>query len=294
MMSHNHHEPQSPEVAPQLPEQAPPSPDYVPSPEHPPSPDYVPGPEYPEYVAPTDDEVPIEDQPLPADALPITLSPGYVADSDPEEDLKEDPTEYPVDGGDDDEARKTIRHHPPMAASTEALIAEFAYAPTPPSPPPSPLLPWSSPLPHIPSLPLVVLSPPLPLPSPPTHTSPTYAEAPLGYRAAMIRSRAASPSTHHPLLARFSAPASGFEVGESSAAAAARQAGHALTSREVNERVTDATQIQDAHELHMRDEDAQDDRALLRAQAWARFESRSQAMEAQIQALQRDVSVLQR
>ncbi|GKA93528.1 hypothetical protein Tco_0815514 [Tanacetum coccineum] len=28
----------------------------------------------------------------------------------------------------------------------------------------------------------------------PTHTSPTYVEAPLGYRAAMIRSRAASPS----------------------------------------------------------------------------------------------------
>nr|GFB97116.1 hypothetical protein [Tanacetum cinerariifolium] len=34
-------------------------------------------------------------------------------------------------------------------------------------------------------------SAPTPL-SPPTHTSPTYAEAPLGYRAAMIRSRAAS------------------------------------------------------------------------------------------------------
>ncbi|GJV57236.1 hypothetical protein Tco_1458241 [Tanacetum coccineum] len=30
--------------------------------------------------------------------------------------------------------------------------------------------------------------------STPTHTSPTYAEAPLGYRAAMIRSRATSPS----------------------------------------------------------------------------------------------------
>ncbi|GKE25864.1 hypothetical protein Tco_1441248, partial [Tanacetum coccineum] len=30
-------------------------------------------------------------------------------------------------------------------------------------------------------------------PSPPTYTSPTYAEAPLGYRSAMIRSRAASP-----------------------------------------------------------------------------------------------------
>ncbi|GKD72242.1 hypothetical protein Tco_1330524 [Tanacetum coccineum] len=41
-------------------------------------------------------------------------------------------------------------------------------------------------------------SPQLPLTSPPTHTSPTYAEAPLGYKAAGIRLRAASPSTHHP------------------------------------------------------------------------------------------------
>nr|GEW62240.1 reverse transcriptase domain-containing protein [Tanacetum cinerariifolium] len=32
-----------------------------------------------------------------------------------------------------------------------------------------------------------------PTPSPPTHTSPTYADAPLGYRAAMIRLRVASP-----------------------------------------------------------------------------------------------------
>ncbi|GKG52454.1 hypothetical protein Tco_0547329, partial [Tanacetum coccineum] len=37
---------------------------------------------------------------------------------------------------------------------------------------------------------------------------------------------------------------------------------------EVNEKVTDlvTTQRQDAHELYVRDEDAQDDRALLRAQ----------------------------
>ncbi|GKG35083.1 hypothetical protein Tco_0440237 [Tanacetum coccineum] len=54
-----------------------------------------------------------------------------------------------------------------MVASAEALIAEY------------------------------IPSPPLPLPSPPTYTSPTYAEAPLGYRAAGIRLRAASPSTHH-------------------------------------------------------------------------------------------------
>ncbi|GKC20981.1 hypothetical protein Tco_1023131 [Tanacetum coccineum] len=78
----------------------------------------------------------------------------------------------------------------------------------------------------------------------------------MGYRAAKIWLRAASPSTHHqseiplpPLLlpstthkddipedmplrkrAHFSAPTSRFEVGESSAAAATRQAGQALTS----------------------------------------------------------------
>ncbi|GJX06805.1 hypothetical protein Tco_0194737 [Tanacetum coccineum] len=76
-----------------------------------------------------------------------------------------------------------------MTASIEARIVEYAAAPTPPLPPPSPLTLLSSLLPQIPS-------PPLPLPSPPT-TSSTYAEAPLGYKAAMIRSRAASPSTHN-------------------------------------------------------------------------------------------------
>nr|GEX13735.1 hypothetical protein [Tanacetum cinerariifolium] len=56
-----------------------------------------------------------------------------------------------------------------------------------------------------------------------------------------------------------------FNVRESSAAAA-RQAGHALT-REVNERVTDLaiTQRQDSQELYVHCEDAHDDRALLRA-----------------------------
>ncbi|GJV56622.1 putative reverse transcriptase domain-containing protein [Tanacetum coccineum] len=82
----------SPEVAPQLPEHAPPSLDHVP------------GLEYLEYLVPSDDEVPIEDQPLPADASPTALSSCYVVDSDPlEEDPKEDPTEYPADGGDDEE-----------------------------------------------------------------------------------------------------------------------------------------------------------------------------------------------
>ncbi|GJX02140.1 putative reverse transcriptase domain-containing protein [Tanacetum coccineum] len=242
---------------------------------------------------------------------------------------------------------------PPRSPRTK-----YASAPTPPSPPPSPLSPWLSPLPQIPSPPLPILSPPLLLPSPPTHTSPTYVDAPLGYRAAMIRSRAASPppvpspplllpSTVHrddipkavmPLRKRacFTTLDSKFEIGESSTAVAARQTGHTLARgvdygfidtvdasiqaskgrvmtavEEVNERVIDlaATQRQDAHELQVRCEEAQDDRALLRAQvslltrerryfrlmssfyereaveacrAWAPSESRSQAMEAQL------------
>ncbi|GKE80560.1 hypothetical protein Tco_1550560, partial [Tanacetum coccineum] len=62
-----------------------------------------------------------------------------------------------------------------------------------PSPPPSPLSLWSSPLPQIPSPPLpLILSPSLVSSPPPT--SPTY---PLGYRAAMIRLRVEASSTYH-------------------------------------------------------------------------------------------------
>ncbi|GKB05304.1 hypothetical protein Tco_0833499 [Tanacetum coccineum] len=63
------------------------------------------------------------------------------------------------------------------------------------TPPPSSLTSYSSPLPQIPSLPLP-LSSPLPVSPPPLPASPTY---PLGYRAVMIRLRAKSPSTSHPL-----------------------------------------------------------------------------------------------
>ncbi|GKA15854.1 hypothetical protein Tco_0695601 [Tanacetum coccineum] len=161
-------------------------------------------------------------------------------------------------------AQKTVRHQPPMATSTEALIAEYAAAPTPLSPPTSPLSPWSSLLLQIPSPPLHVPSPPLPLPSPPTrpfHTGPTYDRALLDYRAAMAKLRVASPFTHYPLLpseippppfllpstahrddipeadmtlqkrARFTAPTSRFEVEESSTVAAARQTGDTLARR---------------------------------------------------------------
>ncbi|GJV41494.1 hypothetical protein Tco_1419934 [Tanacetum coccineum] len=118
-------------------------------------------------------------------------------------------------------ARKSVRPEPPMSASMEARIAEHAAAPTPPLP---------------------VVSSPLPLPSPLT-TSPTDTGAPLGYRAAGILMRAAVASPPLPLpptsprtdipeadmpprkRACLTTPAPGYEIGESSAAGAARQPG---------------------------------------------------------------------
>ncbi|GKD27861.1 hypothetical protein Tco_1234075 [Tanacetum coccineum] len=79
----------------------------------------------------------------------------------------------------------TILPQPPIAASTEALITAVAATLPLPLPPPLPLTSYSSPLPQIPY-------PPLP-------TCPTDVGAPLGYIAALIRLRAESPFTSHPL-----------------------------------------------------------------------------------------------
>ncbi|GJW19607.1 hypothetical protein Tco_0027043 [Tanacetum coccineum] len=225
--------------------EVPPSPDYIPGPEGPPSPDYVPGPEepeqappspiyipfvpelvYPEFL-PVDDEVfPAEEQPLPAADSPTHQSPGYIPESDPEEDLEEDdeedpeedPADYPADRGDDDDD----------AEDEHLAPAEPAAIPSPPLPasPPASVLPASPPASPI---------------------------RPLGYRAAMIRLRAETPSTSHPLPLPTSSPPLQLlssdrrtdrpeitlpprkrlgidlgprcEVGESSAAAAARPIG---------------------------------------------------------------------
>nr|GEW33775.1 putative reverse transcriptase domain-containing protein [Tanacetum cinerariifolium] len=168
----------------------------------PPSPDYV--------TVPSDAETPMEDQPLPDDASRAALSPGYIADSDLEEGPKEDPTEGGDDADDessdddDDDVKKDEEEEEHLASADSSVVPtvdpfpsaedteifetddEYAFAPTPPSS----LSPLSFPLPHIPL-------PPLLLSSPPT-TSPTYDEAPLGYKAVGIRLRVASPSTHHP------------------------------------------------------------------------------------------------
>nr|GEW23263.1 hypothetical protein [Tanacetum cinerariifolium] len=166
----------APDATPQSPGQTPPSLDDVLGPKHPPSLDYV-------------------------------------AKSNPEEDLDKDPekdhADYPADGGDDDDdessddndddaedteafkidesaptpprsprlhrSKISVRLPPPMTASMKARIAEFASAPTPSFPPPSPL----NDLPEV--------------------------DMPLQKRA------------------RFTAPASEFEVEESSIATVAKQ-----------------------------------------------------------------------
>nr|GFB06139.1 hypothetical protein [Tanacetum cinerariifolium] len=136
---------------------------------------------------------------------------------DDDKDPKDDPADYPTDREEDEEdedesfrddaddeeedeeeeehpgsansippppvhhttARKSFPAQEPVLFMSEEEVKRLLSLPTPP---PSPLTPYSSPLPQIPS-------PPLP-------TSTTH---PLGYRAVMIRLRVESPSTSHPL-----------------------------------------------------------------------------------------------
>ncbi|GKE34474.1 hypothetical protein Tco_1453796, partial [Tanacetum coccineum] len=145
----------------------------------------------------------------------------------------------------------------------------------------------------------------------------------------------------------LTAPTSRFEVGESSAAAAARQTGldfthgtdygfistldasigdaeerATTTLEEVDERVTDlaTTFRQETQEMYVRNKDAQDDRAFLRAKinmlrrdrryfsfvsfdfereamyargAWSRSENRSTALEALIRAQEARITALE-
>nr|GEW46055.1 hypothetical protein [Tanacetum cinerariifolium] len=131
--------------------------------QEPPSPDFVSEPVYPEFMPPEDDVLLAEEQPLPAAISPTADSPGYITESD----LHRTLTRISI----------PAQAHVPFLskAEVERLLAL-------PTPPPSSLTSYSSPLPQIPSP---------PLPASPTH--------PLGYRAAMIRLRAKSPSTSHPL-----------------------------------------------------------------------------------------------
>nr|GEU68370.1 putative reverse transcriptase domain-containing protein [Tanacetum cinerariifolium] len=101
--------------------------------------------------------------------------------------------------------------------------------------------------------------------------------APLGYKAAGIRMRALLPSTSHRTdvpeaemsprkRACFTTPASRLEIRESSAASAARQTGPALKA--------DLRRDRETKEFQVRFEEAQDDRAFLRARVNTLFRDR--------------------
>ncbi|GKF25184.1 hypothetical protein Tco_0081078 [Tanacetum coccineum] len=175
---------------------------------------------YPEYIPQEDEILLAEEQPLTAAISPTADSPGYVPESNPEEDdenPEEDPADYPADRDDDDDEdgdkdEEEEEEHPAPADSVlpvHRMTARISIWDKPSislhpreeverllaltTPPPSPLTPLSSPLPHIPSL------------SFPT-SPPASLIHPLGYRAAMIRLRAEIPSTSHPLPLPTSSP----------------------------------------------------------------------------------------
>nr|GEX59431.1 hypothetical protein [Tanacetum cinerariifolium] len=241
------------------------------------------------------------DQPLPADASPIARSLDYVADYDPkkhpEKDLEDDQADYPADGRMVMMsplmmmmmmARKTVRPEPPMSASMEACIARHAALPSPPLLIPSIPLPFPSPL----------------TASPTDIRAPLgYKAARIRMRALLPSTSRRTDNLEVDMppqkRACLTTPAPRFKIGKSSAAGAARQpgpmesdlrrcrveqAGYGITDmwdeivdklmkiapttlEGVNERVTepDTTVRQRTDEFEILFEDAQYDRALLRA-----------------------------
>ncbi|GKE34656.1 hypothetical protein Tco_1453978, partial [Tanacetum coccineum] len=215
-----------------------PSPDYVPNPEHPLLPVevlYVPELEY-RYVAEFDpDEDPEEDPKgdhadYPVDRGDRDDEPSNDDDDDDDDDT-DDEEEEPIEDEDDDKEEEEhlapadssaipVVDPVPSVGDTEAFKTDESAPRLDRLRLGSPLLRDASvgharlsDLSHlchhlwrhallISSPPLPISSPPLPLP-PPTIDSPTYAEAPLGYRAAMIRLRPTSlplPSSPLPPL----------------------------------------------------------------------------------------------
>ncbi|GJQ97259.1 hypothetical protein Tco_0008398 [Tanacetum coccineum] len=274
--------------------QALPSLDYVSGPEYPPSlvyEPYVPELVYPEFMPPEEDALPAEEQPLPATISSTADSPGYITESDPEEDTEEDdedpkkdPTDYPDDRDDDDDEEEESSGDDADDEEDEEEEEHLALA--------------DSVLPHI-------LSPPLPISPLPLPASPTY---PLGYKTAMIRLRAESPSTSHPLpsstppLLPINLPTSSPPLLLPSMSHRAdvpeREVGYGITDTwdemvedvqgtpiatdmaGLSQRMTDfvTTVRQDTDEIYRRLDDAQDDR-LMESEARLSREACVQSMD---------------
>ncbi|GKF15617.1 hypothetical protein Tco_0057079, partial [Tanacetum coccineum] len=178
------------------------------------SPGYVPESDPEEDPEEDDDEDPEEDPAdYPADGGDDGNDKDELSDDDQDDDvdIEEDEEEHPAPADSTAVALLAI-DHAPSTEEIESFKTDGSAATPPqhpayrvarllaiPTPPPSPLSLWSSPLPQIPSPPLPpILSPlpvlpPLPVSSPPP-ASPIRL---LGYQAAMIRLRAEAPSTSY-------------------------------------------------------------------------------------------------
>nr|GEY54040.1 putative reverse transcriptase domain-containing protein [Tanacetum cinerariifolium] len=212
--------------------EAPPSPDYIPRPEAPLSPDYIPGPEYPEYLPLANDVFLAEEQPLHAAVSPIVESPRYITKSEPEmepeeededdEKSEEDYIEYSTSRGDDDadddgddlsdDDADDEEEEDFVSASEETEPFEEGENIATPPPFGYHVAARISVQPHI-LMPFCLESESIP-----------EADIPLRKRA------------------HFTTPTGGYEVGESSVAATARQFRPALTiadRRRVNDRLID-------------------------------------------------------
>ncbi|GJT28400.1 hypothetical protein Tco_0908675 [Tanacetum coccineum] len=175
--------------------EVPPSPDYIPGPEVPPSPDYIPGGD--EILPAEEQPLPAAASPTADSPGYVPESDPEEEPEEDDEDLEEDPAIYPADRDDDEEeeekpfgedaddededededeeeeeehlapvdsvppvyrmtARISIRDEPSISLPPREEVKRLLALTTPP---PSPLTPLLSPLPHIPSL-LFPASPP--------------------------------------------------------------------------------------------------------------------------------------
>nr|GEV51218.1 putative reverse transcriptase domain, ribonuclease H-like domain, aspartic peptidase domain protein [Tanacetum cinerariifolium] len=214
---------------------------------------------------------------------------------DDDEDIKEDPVDYPIDRDDHDEeessrddaddekedegedeeeehlalvdsipapayratARMSIQAHTPIPFPSEKKVARLLAIPTPP---PSPLTSYSSPLSQI--------------PSPPLLASPTHS---LGYRAAMIWLRATRFEVEKCSSTPTARHTGGFRVDYGFVGTLDAEIRHDPDREiELGQRMADfvTTVRQDTDEIYVRLDDAQDDRLLMSAYYVLRGNSR--------------------
>nr|GFA39963.1 hypothetical protein [Tanacetum cinerariifolium] len=277
---------------------APPSPDYIPRPEALPSPDYIPGPEYPEYLPPADDMLPAKEQPLPAaendgddeksegDSIDYPTSGGDNDANDDGDDLSKDD----ADDEDEEESSDSEEEEEENLALTET--EPFEEGETVATPPPFGYLSLTSytlppllmPLPIFTLLP--TLSFPLPSSIPSTSGSESIPEADIPLRK----------------RARFTTPTSRYEIGENSIAAAARQIRPTLTiadKRRADDKLIGRLRSERRYFCTLATTYAQEDAHsrdyCTRIMGYCQSRKvHTRTLVTQIEALQRDVSTLQR